>query len=400
MSAHSELPVVEQDPQDPEFVQNPYPFYQRIRALGDFVFWKDYNMAMATTHVAVGSVMKSRKLGRQVPLGRRKPVPAGLEPFFELEQNSLLQLEPPTHTRLRRIAQKGFGRATLAMMAPTVSRITDGLIDRFPETPFDLIEAFAQPLPAAVITRFIGVPEEEAPRLQAWSNDMVAMYQARRDSEIEAAAAQAAKDFADYIRAAIADVRKGRSDGGFLAELVAAESEESMSEEELVSIAILLLNAGHEASVHTLGKAVAQLTGFADRDTALEPTSIEGTVEECLRYDPPLHLFTRYVYEDTDLLDHTFTRGQEVGCLLGSAGRDDAVWPDGEKFDPFRQRRNHIAFGSGIHVCIGASLARLEMQIALPALFSRCPDLRIVKPPRLADKYHFHGLENLMVAIR
>ena len=205
--------------------------------------------------------------------------------------------------------------------------------------------------------------------------------------------------FALYLRDTI-DKRGQAPSGDFLSELIAAKADGTLlSTEELLSTVVLLLNAGHEASVHALGHAVHLLTDYPERSLALEPTNIAGTVEECLRFRPPLHMFQREVYEDVRISEHDFQKGQTVGCLLGSACRDDAVWPDGDKFDPIRARRPHLAFGTGIHACLGAVLARLEMQIALPALFSRCPDLRIVEPPELADRYHFHGLERLMVEV-
>ena len=173
-----------------------------------------------------------------------------------------------------------------------------------------------------------------------------------------------------------------------------------MSEDELISTAILLLNAGHEATAHTLGNAVPLLLRFPGRAEALAPESVAGTVEECLRYKPPLHLFTRYVYEDTEIDGRTFSKNQKIGCLLASACRDDATWPDGNVFDPFRARRPHTAFGAGLHSCVGAALARLELKIGLPVLFARCPELAIVEAPEVADLYHFHGYERLTVTLR
>ena len=185
-----------------------------------------------------------------------------------------------------------------------------------------------------------------------------------------------------------------------ISELITAEEDgDRLSTDEMISTCILLLNAGHEATVHSLGKAVRHLASYPKRHDALCPEQIERTVEECLRYDPPLHMFTRHVYTDTTIRGVRFSAGDEVGCLLGSACRDDAIWPDGEVFDPFREVRSNMAFGAGIHFCVGAPLARLEMQVALPILFARCPSLRVVEEPRIANLYHFHGLERLTVSV-
>ncbi len=390
---------VSQDPNNPDFAANPYPFYSRCRALADIVFWEEMGMPVATTHVASTSVLRSSKMGRKVPVEKRLPMIAGLEEFGRLEKYSLLELEPPEHTRLRRISMEGFGRERLAPLAPRVSCISDDLIDSFPDTEFDLIEAFTKPLPCIVIAEFLGVPVDLAGQLQSWSNDMVAMYQTRRDSEIEKAAARAAREFSGFI-ADFVKHRRNNPGAAFIDDLITATSAGEMTSDELMSTVVLLLNAGHEATVHALGNAIALLYSFPDRAIALSPQQIANTVEECLRYAPPLHLFTRHVYEPVEIEGISLDPGQEIACLLGSACRDDSVWPDAEKFDPFRLRRSHLAFGSGIHVCIGASLARLEMQIALPALFSRCPDLRIMETQQIANRYHFHGFGRMMVRVR
>jgi unspecific monooxygenase len=394
------LPKIRQDPTDRGFVQDPYPFYARIRSLGDFVVWEDYGFAVATTHAAVHQVMKHPRLGRAVPDGRRAGPSPALATFEAIEAHSLLEIEPPNHTRIRRLVTSGFTGERLYPMAPAISTIADRLIDAFPDGPFDFIDAFARPLAAETIAVFLGVPAGDAATLQRWSNDMVAMYQARRDAGVERKAEAAARDFAAYARDRIAERRGTTGRGDLLCLLSKAEAEGLLTEDELVSTVILMLNAGHEATAHAMGNAVPLLTPHPDRHLALLPEQIAGTVEECLRFAPPLHLFTRHVYQPVDFGGVSFGPDDTVGCLLGSACRDDAVWPDGDHFDPFRVRRPHTAFGVGIHACVGASLARMELQIAPPVLFSRCPELRIVEPPRLADLYHFHGLERLTVAVR
>ena len=393
------LPVVEQDPTDPSFVQDPYNFYRHIRSLGDFVFWKEYDRPIATTQAGVAQVLKHPKLGRAVPEGARPIVLEEIKPFYDLEEFSLLELEGPDHRRIRRLAMEGFDRTSMAMMTPTVSQIADRLIDAFPENePFDLLASYAQPMTALTITEFLGVDPEQSHQMQIWSNAMVAIYQARRDPEVERASANAAKELSHLVNEFIVFLRK-RPNDGFLCKLMNAEKEGIISRGELVSTVVLLLNAGQQATAHAIGNAVNLLATFPERTLALQPEQIAATVEECLRFDPPLHLFSRYVYQSVSLLGIDLPSGSVVGCLLGSSCRDDAVWPDGEKFDPFRARRNHQAFGVGMHACVGASLARLEMQIALPAFFSRCPDLTIVTPPKVANLYHFHGLERLDVKV-
>lgn len=393
------LPVVRQAPTEAAFVADPYAFYRQIRGFGDFVFWEDYGLPMATTHASVTAIMKHPKMGRAAPSALGKGKAPHLATFEGLEEHSLLEIEPPDHTRLRREAVQAFAGPQIALIAPVISQMADQLIDTFPDEPFDLLEAYAKPLAAQTITAFLGVDTAHAEQLQGWSNDMVAMYQARRDAGIEERAERASRAFRDFILVEIQTRRKNPGHD-FISQLVEVERTGGISEGELVSTAILLLNAGHEATAHTLGNVVPPLLNHAGLAEAIAPDSIAGTVEECLRFRPPLHMFKRYVYEDVTIEGVTFSKNSEVGCLLGSACHDDAVWPDGAVFDPFRARRRHVAFGVGIHSCVGAALARLELQIALPVLFGRCPQLSITERPKIADVYHFHGFEQLMVSVR
>ncbi|MEL7205835.1 MAG: cytochrome P450 [Pseudomonadota bacterium] len=396
-AAHT-LTQVDQDPTEPDFVAAPYARYAEWRALGDFVHWADYGINMATTQTAVTQVLKHPAMGRAAPNAETNETP-NLTAFNALERHSLLEIESPDHSRIRRVAMTPFSGPQIALVAPRISQFADRLIDAFPSDPFDLIEAYSKPLAAQTITHFLGFDTALAEQLQAWSNDMVAMYQARRDSTIETRAEAAAQAFTAFVHDAMEARRKDPQDD-FLSQLLAVQKTGGLSRDEVVSTTILLLNAGHEATVHAVGNAVPLLDGFENRSDALSPDGIAGTVEECLRFKPPLHLFKRYVYETTSIEGVTFNAGDEVGCLLASASRDDAIWPDGEIFDPFRSRVRHSAFGSGLHSCLGAALARLEMQIALPVLFARCPKLQIVEPPKVANLYHFHGYERLMVSVK
>jgi len=179
--------------------------------------------------------------------------------------------------------------------------------------------------------------------------------------------------------------------------ITAEEDGEKPSRDELIATCILLLNAGHEATVHSLGNGVKTLLESGTSPDALSPDTIDMTVEEILRFDPPLHIFTRYAYEDVEVFGHQFARGDQVALMLGAANRDPDVWTDPDKFDPTRSIQANTSFGGGLHFCVGAPLARLEMRIALPVLFDRCPGLRLAESPEFANTYHFHGLTRLLV---
>ena len=222
---------------------------------------------------------------------------------------------------------------------------------------------------------------------------MVAMYQARRDQGIEDRAVKAAVEFSAFMRDYIASRRKAPRDD-LLSELIKAEEQGArLTEDELVTTAILLLNAGHEATVHALGNGIKCLLEQGIRDGINE-----SCVEEALRYDPPLHLFTRYALEDIEYAGIRLKKGESVGLLLGAANRDPARFPAPDRFIRDRDPNPQVAFGAGIHFCIGAPLARLEMQIAMPLLFQRLPRLALAEQPLYRNAYHFHGLESLTVA--
>ncbi|HQY44027.1 MAG TPA: cytochrome P450 [Paracoccaceae bacterium] len=388
-----------QSPTDPVFVQNPYPFYEQARTHGHLFRWADYGMVCATASVAAGAILRDRRFGREAPPESRRPIPAHLAPFYAVEAHSMLELEPPRHTRLRGLVLRAFTSRRIAGLAPEIAALSHQLIDAFPTGPFDLLKAFATRLPVTIIARLLGVPEDRGDDLLHWSNAMVGMYQAARTRETEDRAIAATEAFVAFMRSYVEE-RRARPADDLITHLIAAEAEgEKLSTDELITTCILLLNAGHEATVHTLGNGVKALVEGGFGAEVLTEDRVEGTVEEILRQDPPLHMFTRYAYEDIEVSGHTFRRGDQAACLLAAANRDPGQWDDPARFDPSRTVRPNHSFGGGLHFCVGAPLARLELQIALPILFDRCPTLQLTEAPRYADLYHFHGLERLMVRV-
>ena len=378
------------------FIQDPYPSYERARTLGDVVWWDALGMPAAISHSVVSAILKDRRFGREVPAEQVHPCPAHLAPFYQIETHSMLELEPPRHTRLRKLVLRAFTSARIAGLAPEIENLATELVQALPDGPVDFLVAVGQPLPARIICRLLGVPEDDAPQLVSWSNAMVAMYQAGRSKASERKAVAATEEFRSYLNEVI--VHKRQHPGEDLLSALSDVEGDALSPDELIANVILLLNAGHEATVHTLGNAVRLLAGSSHRAVTQDETTLPGLVEEVLRFDPPLHIFTRYAYEDVAIESATIEKGQQIACVLGAANRDPAVWPDAAQFNPTRPAKTHTSFGAGLHFCVGAPLARLEIQIALKTLFRHCPDLTIVEPPRFADIYHFHGLERLMIA--
>jgi cytochrome P450 len=384
-----------QSPTDPGFVQNPYPFYERARAAGPFFHWTDYNLTCTGNSAAVNAIFRDRRFGRE-PI-TPPAIPPHLAPFYAVEAHSMLELEPPRHTRLRNLVLRAFTSRRIAGLAPDISALATELAQAVPDGEFDLLTAFAQPLPVRIIARLLGVPEDMAPDLLRWSNAMVGMYMAGRTRAMEDRAIAATEDFVAFLRAYVEE-RRARPADDLITQLIAAESEgEKLSTDELITTCILLLNAGHEATVHTIGNGVKALLEARTPLTALSTANVEATVEEILRFDPALHMFTRWAYEDIEVMGHTFHRGDQVGLLLAAANRDPGVWDDPGVFNPARNPKPLATFGAGLHFCVGAPLARLELQIALPILFQHHPKLTLTESPVYADVYHFHGLRALRV---
>ena len=388
---------ISQSPTDPSFVQNPYVFYKNMLTKSGPVFWQEYDMAAVFDYATVSALLKDKRLGREIPADMASPPAPHLAPFYDVEAHSMLELEPPRHTRLRSLVLRAFTSRRIGELRPEIDALCHELIDRFPSDEMDLLTQYATHIPVIIIARLLGVPESMAPDLLRWSNDMVMMYQARRTRALEDRAVASTLEFSDFIRRYVDEKRKTPADD-LLTNLIQAEEDGAkLSTDELITTCILLLNAGHEATVHTLGNGIKTLLENGIGAEAMTPDRIEATVEEILRFDPPVHLFTRYAYENMDIGGHTLKRGQQIAYVYGATGRDPARWDDPDHFDPTRPIQKNLSFGGGIHFCVGAPLARLELQVALPILFDRCPHLSLVDTPYYSNIYHFHGLSNLMV---
>lgn len=379
---------------DNAFVQDPYPFYDAARAQGPVIFWEDMNMAAAFDHATVSALLRDRRLGR-TPLTPRD-CPAHLAPFRALELNSLLELEPPRHTRLRSLVLRAFTSRRVQTLAPDIEAITDELLKDLPSgATFDLIPSFCQPLPVRIIARLLGVPESMAPELLAWSRDMVAMYQTGVTDDIETRAGEAAQAFAEFMRSYIEERRTDPQDDLITSLIAAEEDGAKLSTDEMIATCILLLNAGHEATVHSIGNATRVLV---ETKTNPSQTPIEPLCEELLRFEAPLHVFTRFAYADIALpKGDVLKRGEEIALVLGSANRDPEIYDAPERFDPARKPNPQTSFGGGLHFCVGAPLARAELHVALQKLFEAFPKLTLAEPPEYANSYHFHKHDRLLV---
>jgi unspecific monooxygenase len=286
-------------------------------------------------------------------------------------------------------------------LRPIIEGMAHELVDAFPREPFDLLTHYATPIPVRTIALLLGVPQAMAPQLLAWSHDMVAMYGVGRTYEVETRADTAAAEFSQYIRQLVAERRASPGDDLLSVLIEAEEQGDALSEAELVSTAILLLNAGHEATVHALGNAVNAVLrhGVRMQDFVDDDAGMARLVEESLRFAPPLHLFKRYVLADTEESGISLKKGEQIALVLGATGRDPRLHEAPDVLLPGRAQPLHTSFGAGIHFCVGAPLARLELQCALRVLFQRCPRIALAGTAQPKDSWHFHGLDALVVQV-
>ncbi|MFJ6012483.1 cytochrome P450 [Streptomyces sp. NPDC092952] len=396
------------DPWSPAFVADPYPAYAALRATGRVHRFEPTDQWLVPHHADVSALLRDRRLGRTY-LHRftheefgRTPPPAAHEPFHTLNGQGLLDLEAPDHTRIRRLVSKAFTPRTVEGLVPTVRRLAAELVDSFVEAGGgDLLTAVAEPLPVAVIAEMLGIPESDRGLLRPWSAAIVGMFELNPSEETADAAVRASLEFSAYLRELIAQ-RRENPGTDLISALIAAHDEgERLTEQEMVSTCVLLLNAGHEATVNTtvngwwtLFRHPEQLAALR-ADHGLLPTAIE----ELMRYDTPLQMFERWVLDDIEIDGTVVPRGSEVALLFGSANRDPARFAGPDTLDLARRDNPHVTFGAGIHFCLGAPLARVELAASFGELLRRAPDLRLAAEPEWNPGYVIRGLRELRVEL-
>ncbi|MBB1246365.1 cytochrome P450 [Streptomyces durbertensis] len=397
------------DPWSPAFVADPYPVYEELRRSGRAHWYETSRQWLVPGYDDVRELLRDRRLGRgylhrfsHEEFGRSAP-PAEEEPFHTLNGHGLLDLEPPDHTRIRRLVSRAFTPRTVERLAPTVARMADELVDRLVEEGGgDLLTAVAEPLPVAVIAEMLGVPEADRPLLRPWSADICGMFELNPDRETAARAVRAAEEFSAYLRELVA-LRRRQPGEDLVSALISVHDDDGarLSEQEMVSTCALLLNAGHEATVNstvngwwTLFRHPAELARLR-----AEPELLPSAVEELLRYDTPLQMFERWVLEEVTIGDTVLPRGAEVALLFGSANRDPARFAEPDRLDLGRADNPHISFGAGIHYCLGAPLARVELAASFRALLEKAPGMRLVGEPQWRPGYVIRGLRELLVEV-
>jgi pimeloyl-[acyl-carrier protein] synthase len=392
---------VEFNPMDPAFVADPYPTYHRLRA-GEPVHHSPLGFWVLTRYDDVVMALRDPRLAKEaiaafVAARFGAPVPAmGL---------SMLDRDPPDHTRLRSLVSKAFTPRVVEGLRPRIQQIVDGLLERARGAGgMDLIEEFAYPIPVIVICEMLGVPVEDHERFKGWSLDIARGLDSvllPPDSEVPRRSIASRNALANYFRELIAR-RRASPRADMLSALIAAEEAgDKLSENELLATCILLLIAGHETTVNLIGNGTLALLRHPDQLRRLRdnPALIGSAVEEVLRYDGPVQRTARIPSEDVVIGGQTIGKGEMVMPFIGAADRDPAQFPEPDRLDITRTDNRHIAFGWGIHFCLGAPLARVEGQIAINTLVQRLPKLELATAaPEFRQSLTLRGLKSLPVS--
>jgi cytochrome P450 len=395
-------------PADVGFIADPYADYAELREHAPVHYDEATDHWLVSRYEDVDALLRDRRFGRTYlhvasheDMGHGAP-PEWHGPFWALINAGILDMEPPDHTRVRKLVSKAFTPRYVESLRPRVQAIVDGLVDELAGAgEVDLLPAVAEPLPVTIIAEMLGVPEGDRHHLRPWSADIVKMYELNPSEEAQRASVQACIDFGDYLRG-LARERRTRLGEDLLSQLVhVVDGGEVLTEDELVGTCALLLNAGHEATVNATLLGWWTLFRHPDRleelreDHSLVPTA----VEELLRFQTPLPMFERWVLEPFELHGVPIPKGAELGLIFDSANHDPSVFeaPDQVRLD--RKPNPHLTFGAGIHFCLGAPLGRIELQTSFLALLERFPDMELVQEPRFKSNYVIRGLDGLEVRL-
>ena len=389
------------------FVADPYPQLQELRRQGPILWHEASSTWLATTHEAVSLMLRKRALGRIWDDWEPRDQ---MDPFNALHRNQMMENEPPVHSRLRRLVAGAFARGHVERMRPRVEVIAARLLDQLSldriDGTVDILSAYAEPLPVLVIADLLGVPGEDHVVLRDWSQAIVHMYEQGVSDETKKAAVEASQSFSDYVRDVVAERSKAPRED-LISDLIAARDtvsdsgEGKLDQDELVASIVLLLNAGHEASVNVFGNGIHALLTHPDQLARVVGGEVPMAIalEELIRFDAPLQLFDRTATADVEMLGTTISKGQKIAALMGSANRDAAVFPDADAFDVSRDPNPHVGFGMGLHFCLGAPLARMELEITLSRLLERFPGIQLAAAAPRRPTWVLRGFERIDVKL-
>ena len=392
---------------NPDYYQDPYPTYAALRARGPILRSAANRGWVVFGYKEVKDLLVDKRIGSDIRksafLSRVVRYAVGDLELPIIDNPPMLNMDPPDHSRLRRLVAQGFLNKYIQSLAPKIDQLIDDLLAEIPQdaTAFDLIDTLARPLPAIVIAEMMGVPVSERHYFEKWSEQLIGVSEIR-NPELIHLAAKGNVAMRDYLAALTAKKRQAPGQD-LISQLIAAEEDgDRLSLDELYSTCVLLLVAGHETTTRLIGNTMFHLLNHPAQLAAVraDPVLIDNLIEETLRFDSPVQMLIRLVNEPFSYEGHQFNKDQIVVLALGAANRDLVANPNPEQFDIHRENISHISFGHGIHMCLGMSLARLETRLAIEKLLVRFPNCRIAAgKPEWGTNDFFRGLRHLKLEV-
>ena len=410
------IPELHLPTENPDFIKNPYPTFEEFRNITP-IFWDEgNNLLFVTRHKDVRNIQTSKMFGTthnhienfesdvqssKVPLTyvgyKRSEKYESYDYFWKSEQFSLLNLEGELHKELRGLVAKAFLPRAVQKLVPFMEEKSIELLAKKNSTDFDLLKDYAQPYSISIIGELLGVPASDHAKFLDWSHKIVKMYDFRVNDIDAENAENAAREFFDYAQDLLDRRRVDPKDDMITRLSQVSENDVRLSDHQIICTIILLLNAGHEATVNTLGNGFYGLLSSQKTSEQIseESSSMNDIVEELIRWDSPLQFFQRYVLEDTEIDDYKIPKGSKVAILLGSANRDSEVFDNPSELNFNRENKDHSSWGGGIHFCIGAHLARLELEVSFKHLIKQ--NLSLKAEPERTGAFGIRGYKNLLV---
>ncbi len=397
------IPEIDFPSSDSDFIKDPYPFMKGLREISPIVLDKTTDLQLVTRFDGVKSIQTSKNFSSSPPNdleGSKSSIidPKEYEYFWKTEEFSLLNLEGQLHGDLRNLVAKAFSNRQVQELRPFMENKSLSLLKSLKGEEFDLLKDYAQPYSISVIGKLLGVPEDMYEKFLDWSNKIVKMYDLKVSEKDSADAENAAKEFYEYTLSLIAQKISTPGDDMITRLANVTENNQKLTKNQIICTVILLLNAGHEATVNTIGNSIVTLANNNIDTLDLDKKyNIKNIIEELIRFDSPLQFFQRWVLNDDEVGGVEVKKHSKVAILLGSANRDSLAFNNADELDFDRANLSHTSFGGGVHFCLGAHLARLELEVSFNNLFSNTISLEGL--PKRTGAFGIRGFKNIRVNI-
>ena len=398
------IPEITFPNEDKDFIKDPYPYLKELRSSSPIHYDKLSGLNLITHFEDVKEIQKSKNFSSSEPENYVKDSdkklinPKDYDYFWKTEEFNLLNLEGNIHDELRGLVAKAFLNRQVQELRPFMETKSNELLNKINHEKFDLLADYAQPYSIAVIGELLGVPEEDYEKFLYWSHAIVKMYDLKVSDENATEAEAAAKDFYIYMSDLI-DEKNNNPQNDMISRLSqVSENNQQLTKDQIICTVILLLNAGHEATVNTIGNSiVALLLNNISTKNLDKKYDIKNIIEELIRWDSPLQFFQRWVLEETVVSGINLSKNSKIAILLGSANRDETAFENPEKIDFERSNLSHTSFGGGVHFCLGAHLARLELEVSFQNLFKH--EVALIDEPVRTGAFGIRGFKEIKVSI-